>query len=121
MANLKMKEIKAFVPAKDYHLSKQFYQDIGFKIGHDSHDVTYFHLDNCSFLLQNFYVKEHASNFMMHILVEDLKSWHNKLTALKLGENYDAFVGDISIQPWGMKDFILSDPSKVLWRFGQLA
>lgn len=115
-----MKEIKAFVPAKDYSLSKQFYQDIGFKIGHDSHDTTYFYYDECSFLLQNFYQKDHASNFMMHILVEDIESWNEKLKSLNLVEKYDAFVGEISIQPWGMKDFIVSDPSRVLWRFGQL-
>jgi hypothetical protein len=30
MANLKTVELKPFVPAKDFELSKRFYQDFGF-------------------------------------------------------------------------------------------
>ena len=30
MSNLKAIELKAFVPAKDFDLSKHFYQDLGF-------------------------------------------------------------------------------------------
>lgn len=30
MSNLKTVEIKAFVPAKDFALSKRFYQELGF-------------------------------------------------------------------------------------------
>jgi predicted lactoylglutathione lyase len=32
MANLKTLEIKAFVPARDFALSKRFYEDLGFTI-----------------------------------------------------------------------------------------
>ena len=30
MTNMKTVEVKAFVPARDFALSKQFYQDLGF-------------------------------------------------------------------------------------------
>ena len=30
MANLRVVELKAFVPARDFELSKRFYRDIGF-------------------------------------------------------------------------------------------
>jgi predicted lactoylglutathione lyase len=30
MPNLRITEIKAFVPAKDFELSKRFYKDLGF-------------------------------------------------------------------------------------------
>lgn len=65
-------EIKAFVPARDFELCKQFYLDLGFQIGWGSEDMAYLYVGKCSFLLQKFYVKEHADNFMMHLLVPDV-------------------------------------------------
>lgn len=67
-------EIKAFVPAKDFDLSLQFYRDPGFKAGILSADMVYLYVGRCSFLLQRFHVKEHTENFMMHILVRDVAS-----------------------------------------------
>jgi hypothetical protein len=32
MANLTTVELKAFVPARDYELSKRFYADVGFEV-----------------------------------------------------------------------------------------
>jgi uncharacterized glyoxalase superfamily protein PhnB len=36
-----------------------------------------------------------------------------------LAEKYSVNVSEITEQPWGMLDFVLHDPSGVLWRFGQ--
>ena len=36
MSTLKTIELKAFVPAKDFELSKRFYQDVGFTLALDS-------------------------------------------------------------------------------------
>ena len=119
MSNLNIKEIKAFIPAKDFELSKQFYQDIGFTNASDGDGVAYFHFENCSFLLQDFYEPEHCNNFMMHILVEDIESWHSKIEASGAIEKYNVKISEVSEQPWGMLDFVLFDPSGVLWRFGQ--
>ena len=38
-------------------------------------DVALFRHDGSAFLLQNFYVKEHADNFKMHLLVENVDQW----------------------------------------------
>ena len=35
MSNLKITEIKAFVPSKNFDLSKQFYKDLGFTMASD--------------------------------------------------------------------------------------
>lgn len=61
-------DIKAFVPAKNYETSKQFYLDVGFSIASDTEGVAFVHHGDRSFLLQNFYVKECAENLMMHFL-----------------------------------------------------
>ncbi|WP_219812684.1 hypothetical protein [Aeromonas sp. ASNIH8] len=42
MPNLNVTEIKAFVPARDFPLSKQFYQDLGFTLASDGDGVAYF-------------------------------------------------------------------------------
>ncbi|MBW4620266.1 MAG: hypothetical protein KME17_13040 [Cyanosarcina radialis HA8281-LM2] len=54
MEELKVIEIKAFVPAKNYELSKAFYRDLGFVMASDEEGIAYFYRDNCSFLLQDF-------------------------------------------------------------------
>lgn len=112
-------EIKAFVPARDFALSKQFYQDLGFELRSDGGGVAYFAHGNTSFLLQDFYQSEHASNFMMHLLVEDVAAWHRRVLASGVAERFWVTVGELEEQPWGMRDFVLYDPSGVLWRIGQ--
>ena len=64
MSNMTTVEIKAFVPARDCALSKRFYQDLGFSLAWSSDDLAYFRHGDSSFLLQNFYNKEHAGIFM---------------------------------------------------------
>jgi catechol 2,3-dioxygenase-like lactoylglutathione lyase family enzyme len=119
MAALKTVELKAFVPAKDFALSKEFYQDIGFTLASDEDGIAYFHYEDASFLLQNFYVKELADNFMMHLLVKDVDAWWTKLNAAGIAKKYDVKLGEIKQQPWRMRDFTLHDPSGVLWYFAQ--
>jgi hypothetical protein len=75
MDDLKAIEIKAFVPARDFAFSKQFYEDLGFTVAWSDSDLAYLHCGDCSFLLQNFYQPEHAGNFMMHMLVPDVEAW----------------------------------------------
>jgi hypothetical protein len=87
MANLKTQEIKAFVPARDFALSKRFYEDLGFTIASSGDGIAYIHHGNASFLLQDFYNKEHTGNFMMHLLVEDVDAWWQHVCALDLAAN----------------------------------
>lgn len=53
MSTLKTVEIKAFVPAKDFQLSQQFYQDIGFEKRSEGGGIAYFCFEHCAFLLQD--------------------------------------------------------------------
>ena len=119
MANLNAIEIKAFVPARDFELSKRFYRDVGFTMASDGDGVAYFHLGNCAFLLQNFHVPAATDNFMMHLLVEDVNAWHAQLASAAIAQRYGVKIGPLEDQPWGMRDFVLFDPSGVLWRVAQ--
>lgn len=112
-------EIKAFVPARDFELCKQFYLDLGFQIGWGSEDMAYLYVGKCSFLLQKFYVKEHADNFMMHLLVPDVDAWWQHVVAQQLVARYGVMAQPPEDRPWGMRDFVINDPTGVLWRIGQ--
>ncbi len=119
MTKLGAVEIKAFLPAKDFELSKQFYEDLGFDKKSDSGGVAYFSCGNCSFLLQEYYEKGLAENLMMHLLVKDVYTWHEHVTQTAVADKYDARVSEVAEQPWGMLDFVVFDPSGVLWRIAQ--
>jgi uncharacterized glyoxalase superfamily protein PhnB len=118
MGNMTAVEIKAFVPARDFDLSKQFYQDLGFVVAWSSDELAYLHHGETSFLLQNYYVKEHTDNFMMHLLVEDADAWWQHVEAKKIAATYGVLTEAPSDKPWGLRDFAIADPTGVLWRIG---
>ncbi|MET0936048.1 MAG: VOC family protein [Luteibacter sp.] len=115
--NLAVVEVKAFVPARDFALSMEFYEALGFTRASVFEDIAYFHCGDSSFLLQDFYVAEHADNFMMHLLVEDVDAWH--AVAKDVAARFGVRIGEPQDQPWAMRDFTLFDPSGVLWRIAQ--
>jgi uncharacterized glyoxalase superfamily protein PhnB len=115
--NLAVVEVKAFVPAKNFALSMQFYEALGFTRASVFEDIAYFHCGESSFLLQDFFVQEHAANYQMHLLVENVDAWHEKAKAV--AERFKVKVGEPENQPWAMRDFTLFDPSGVLWRIAQ--
>ena len=119
MPNLRITEIKAFVPAKDFELSKRFYQGLGFTMASEGGGVAYFHFGHVSFLLQDFCAESLAENFMMHILVEDVNAWWNHVQKSGVLTKYGVRVTALEDQSWRMRDFCLYDPSGVLWRIGQ--
>ena len=61
---LPVTDLKAFVPAKDVELSKQFYTDLGFTINWSDQEIAELQIGSFRFLLSAFYVAEHAGNFM---------------------------------------------------------
>jgi catechol 2,3-dioxygenase-like lactoylglutathione lyase family enzyme len=117
MHNLTTVEIKAFVPAKDFDLSKRFYQDLGFTVAWSSGGLAYIRHGNTSFLLQEF--SEGIDNFMMHLLVHDVNAWWAHVTDQGIVAKYGVMIEPVSDKPWGLRDFAISDPSCVLWRIGQ--
>ena len=115
--NLAVVEIKAFVPARDFAQSMEFYEALGFTRASVYDDIAYFHCGASSFLLQDFFVQDHAANYQMHLLVEDVNAWHEK--AVAVAQRFHVNISDPENQPWGMRDFTLFDPSGVVWRIAQ--
>jgi len=119
MSTLRAIEIKAFVPAKDFALSQRFYQDVGFDLKSEVDGVAYFAHGEVSFLLHDYYVEALAANLMMHLLVEDVDAWWARLRERRIDDAYGVRLTAVEQQPWRMRDFILFDPSGVMWRIAQ--
>jgi catechol 2,3-dioxygenase-like lactoylglutathione lyase family enzyme len=125
MGDVKAIEIKAHVPAQDFELSKQFYQDLGFTLCWSSEGLAYLHVGphgshgKAGILLQKFYVKEFAENLMMHLLVEDVDAWWEHVKEKQIAEKYGVRAGPPEDREYRMRDFVLFDPSGVLWRIAQ--
>lgn len=117
--NLAAVEIKAFVPAADFALSRQFYTTLGFEIGWSSDDLAYLRHGGTSFLLQAFDEPGFSGNYQMHLLVENVDDWHAHVLATGVASRFGVKVGEPRDQPWAMRDFTLFDPSGVLWRVAQ--
>jgi len=109
-------ELNAFVPSKDFELSKQFYADLGFKIMWSNSDIAQVGIGTFTFLLQKFYVKEQAENFMMALMVEDADAWWEHFQSIGLREKYPQIIlKPPAMQPWGLRVLYISDPTGVLW------
>jgi len=119
MPNLNSVELKTLVPARDFARSKDFYQALGFQMPWSDDQLAYLHHGTCSFLLQNFYVHGQAENFVMHLLVEDVDAWHRHLAKEGIADRFGVRMGELVERPWKMREFVLFDPSEVLWRIAQ--
>ena len=109
-------ELNAFVPARDFELSSQFYADIGFELAWFNDDIAGFKIGSFSFLLQKFHVQQHSENFMMSLMVEDSDRWWEHFERIRLREKYPhIMLKPPAMQPWGIRVLYLSDPTGVLW------
>lgn len=109
-------DLKTFVPARDAELSKKFYTDLGFTITWSNEEIAELQIGAFRFLLQTFYVPEHAGNFMMSLAVENADAWRDHIQKLDLAKKYPGIMcKPPQMQPWGIPVLYLSDPSGVLW------
>jgi len=117
--NLAAIEIKAFVPAADFALSKEFYVALGFEIPWSSEDLAYVRHGETSFLLQAYNEPAFIKNFQMHLLVESVDAWHAQVLSSGVASRFGVKVGEPQDRPWAMREFTLFDPSGVLWLVAQ--
>jgi uncharacterized glyoxalase superfamily protein PhnB len=120
MSTPSINQIRVFLPAKDFKLSRQFYLDCGFNLDWEADDgsLATFSLGNQAFMLQNFYSEELAKNLMLHASVPDVDAWWTHISARGIADKYGIKINAPEQRPWGRKDFFLKDPSGVLWRIG---
>ena len=111
-----VRDLKAFLPAKVFAVSRRCYVDLGFTEKWHNEQVAEFEIGSFRFLLQNFNAKGLAENFMMQLHVEDGDAWWKRICAAGLKEKYQLHLAKPpELQPWGLRVLYISDPSGVLW------
>jgi catechol 2,3-dioxygenase-like lactoylglutathione lyase family enzyme len=110
---------RPFVPARDFEVSKRFYETLGFEKLLDG-EVAIFSIGSGGFILQRHYEKGWADNFMMQLMVDDLDAWWTHISALDLPAKFGIPAPrPAAVQPWGLRIVFLVDPSGVLWHVAQ--
>lgn len=110
---------RPFLPAKDFDLSKRFYEALGFEILLDA-EVAIFGVGASSFILQRYHQKEWAENFMMQLMVDNLDDWWTHIQTLDLPTKFNVpSPKPPKTQPWGLRIAYVVDPSGVLWHVAE--
>ncbi len=93
--SLSIKDLKVYMPAKDFEQSKRFYTALGFTISEGWGGTADFELNGKHFRLQDYYVKDWADNFMVVMGVDDVEAWHQH--ARRIAESGE--FGGVRIKP----------------------
>ena len=114
------KSVRAFIGAKDFEVSRNFYKDLGFEETILSKDMCYFKIfETFGFYLQDAYVEDWINNSMIFVEVDNVEQYYNELQNLELGNKYKGVrLVPIRKDDWGRECF-LHDPSGILWHFGE--
>jgi hypothetical protein len=111
---------RPFVPSKDFEVSKSYYEALGFQKTLDAADVAIFAVGDGAFILQRYYQKEWADNFMMQLMVDDLDAWWAHIISLDLPGKFGVRAPKApEMQPWELRVAYVFDPSGVLWHVAQ--
>ena len=118
---MKAKSLRAFIGAKDFEISRNFYKDLGFTEIVLFHNMSLFTKDEFAFYLQDAYVKDWIENTMLFLEVENVQESYDELLSLNLSAKYeDSRLSPIQHNDWGSECFV-HDPSGILWHFGEFS
>lgn len=112
--------LRPFVPSRDHDRSRQFYEALGFETEYADGRIAVMSNGTDSFILQNFYVKELAENFMLQLSVPDANAWWNEHDPAQIAEQFGTkSPTPPTLQPWGLIVGFIHDPCGVLWHVSQ--
>lgn len=120
MIDLHASDLRTFVPARDFELSKAFYTALGCELEWADEGLALFRLGSSRFYLQPYYVKDWAENSMLHISVHDAAQCHAGIATLLQGDRFaPARVAAPKREPYGALVTYVWDPSGVLLHLAQ--
>ncbi len=113
--------LRPFVPAQEYGRAAAFYKALGFTASHADSQVTLLTMDGFTFILQNFYVAEHAANTMVQLLVRDADAWWAAHRVEAVAAEFETRAPiPPAMQHWGLRVGFVFDPSGILWHIAEL-
>lgn len=116
MPNLAVTDLRPFIPAKDFPLSKCFYAALGWETTDVGPGLALVRLgDEQHFYIQDYYLKDVAENSMLHVTVADAGAWHAHVSEVLRGGGFpEARVQPASKQAYGATVTFVHDPTGVL-------
>jgi hypothetical protein len=111
--------MRPMVPARDFDISRRFYTELGFQPRPLTDRLVEMQLGVFSFILQAYYVREWADNFVVHVTVSDVGLWWDHIVSLELPARYGVKIQAPGSQGWAVVAGV-TDPSGVLWRFAEV-
>ena len=116
MPNLKVSDLRPFIPARDFALCKRFYSGLGWETRDVADGLALVTLaEQQHFYLQDYYIKDVAENCMLHLTVSDAQAWHRHVASVLQGNRFPgARVQPPKLQPYGAIVTFVHDPSGVL-------
>lgn len=120
MVDLKLSDVRPFVPAKDFAISQAFYQALGWTTEYLDEQLALMVNGDHRFYLQRYYQKDWAENSMLHLSVADARACHDQIAAaLASGAFADARVAPPKQEAYGALVTYVWDPAGVLLHLAQ--
>ncbi len=120
MTNLEITDVRVFVPAKDFSISKAFYESLGWTVKWGDDNLALLEVADQRFYLQNYYAKEWAENFMLHVTVADAQACYDRVASLVESNTFpDVRVRAPKQESYGALVTYVWDPSGVLLHLAQ--
>lgn len=113
---MKIKDLRPFIPCKDYNTSRDFYSALSFEIKDAGPDLTIVSKGSCTFFLQRFYHEGLAKNLMLQLIVEDVEE---VIQSLEKIQHIKIRHSPITEEVWGRVVYLWG-PSDELWHITQL-
>jgi hypothetical protein len=114
---MKFTSLEPFIPSgSNFEASKQFFQELGFKISWNAGDYIGFERDACKFILQKYDNKDFAENLMISVQVDNIEEFRKSVIDNKLPEKFGIRIGELTKQPYG-KEVNVIDVAGVCWHF----
>lgn len=109
--------LEPFIPSgENFEGSKQFFQELGFKINWDAGDYIGFERDGCKFILQKYNDKAFAENLMINVKINNAEEFWKELNEKHLAEKFEIRITKPTRQPYGI-EINLIDIAGVCWHF----
>lgn len=114
---MQVKDIRVFIPSKDYEESRSFYKALGFNLADASRDLTICESGRSTFFLQRYFNQEFAENLMLQLIVADIEQAFKTISGIK---GFNTRYEPIKDEPWG-RVIYLWGPAGELWHITQLS
>lgn len=109
-------DVRAFIPARDFALSKAFHAALGWEVRDVGPGIALVTVGEAQhFYIQDYYLREVAENSMLHLTVDDADAWYVHVErVLADGRFAGARVQRPALQAYGAMVTFVHDPSGVL-------